>query len=95
MDAIRKMTLMPAQRLAAATPAALRKGRIQVGADADISVFDLNTVTDQSTYADPAKLSVGMKYVLVEGVPVIAQGKLVPDTLPGQAIVGKDMTRTD
>jgi N-acyl-D-aspartate/D-glutamate deacylase len=86
MDAIRKMTLMPAERLASATPIGLRKGRIQVGADADIDVFDLATVADQSTYPDPTKVSTGMKYVLVQGIPVIAKGELQPNVFPGQPI---------
>jgi N-acyl-D-aspartate/D-glutamate deacylase len=92
IDAIRKMSLMPAQRLAAATPIALRKGRLQAGDDADIVVFDLNTVADQSTYADPGKFSTGMRYVLVQGVPVIAQGKLEANTFPGRAITGKNIS---
>jgi N-acyl-D-aspartate/D-glutamate deacylase len=90
IDAIRKMSLMPAQRLASATPIGLRKGRIQVGADADIDVFDLATVSDQATYAVPAKTSTGMKYVLVQGVPIIVEGKLQPNVFPGQPITGKD-----
>ncbi|MGC1782953.1 MAG: amidohydrolase family protein [Acidobacteriaceae bacterium] len=89
-DAIRKMTLMPAQVLAQSTPAALRKGRIQVGADADIAVFDLDRVSDQSTYSHPDKPSIGMKYVLVQGVPIIVDGKLQPGVLPGKALIGHD-----
>jgi N-acyl-D-aspartate/D-glutamate deacylase len=89
MDAIRKMSLMPAQRLAVATPSAARKGRLQVGADADIDVFDLATVADQSTYADPFKPSTGMQYVLVQGVPIVVQGKLQTDLLPGKPLIGK------
>ena len=53
-DAIRKMSLMPAQRLERATAAAARKGRLQVGADADIAIFDLATVADRATYAAPS-----------------------------------------
>src|SRR6202007_3014305 len=50
MDAIRKMTLMPAQMLERSTTAARQKGRLQEGADADIVVFDANTITDRSTF---------------------------------------------
>jgi N-acyl-D-aspartate/D-glutamate deacylase len=50
MDAIRKMSLMPAQRLEKAAPSARRKGRVQEGADADLVVFDPRTVQDQATY---------------------------------------------
>jgi len=91
MDAIRKMSLMPAQRLEKATAAARRKGRLQEGADADIVVFDPATVTDRATYEHPYEHSTGMKYVLVNGVPVIDQGAVVSGVYPGQAIVaGRD-----
>jgi N-acyl-D-aspartate/D-glutamate deacylase len=86
MDAIRKMSLMPAQRLEKATDAARRKGCIQAGADADIVVFDPATVTDRATYEHPNEHSVGMRYVLVNGVPVIDKGALVQAALPGTAI---------
>jgi len=88
IDAVRKMSYMPAQRLASATPAGLRKGRLQAGADADVIVFDLATVADEATYADPGKTSIGMRYVLVQGVPIIAEGKLQGDQRPGRAITG-------
>ena len=60
MDAVRKMALMPAQRLERATPAARRKGRIQEGADADVVVFDAQTIADRATYDKPAEPSVGV-----------------------------------
>jgi hypothetical protein len=85
-DAIRKMSLMPAQRLGTSTPIGSRKGRIQPGADADIVVFDLATVADRATYSHPTETSIGMKYVLVQGTPIIEDGKLVPKVLPGRAI---------
>jgi N-acyl-D-aspartate/D-glutamate deacylase len=50
MDAIRKLSLMPAQRLEKLAPVFRSKGRLKVGADADITVFDPSTVTDKSTY---------------------------------------------
>jgi N-acyl-D-aspartate/D-glutamate deacylase len=86
MDAIRKMSLMPAQRLEKATPEARRKGRVQAGADADIVVFDAKAVADRATYAQPSLPSVGMKYVLVAGTVLVDGGKLVPETFPGMAI---------
>ena len=85
-DSVRKMSLMPAQRLAASTPAAARKGRLQPGADADIVVFDLATVVDRATYAHPDEASTGMKYVLVQGTPIIEDGRWVADRLPGRPI---------
>jgi N-acyl-D-aspartate/D-glutamate deacylase len=88
MDAIRKMSLMPAQRLEKATPAARLKGRLQEGADADIVIFDPQTVADRSTYQKPMEPSIGMKFVIVGGTVLIDQGKLVPDTFPGKALLG-------
>lgn len=88
MDAIRKMSFMPAQMLAESTPQGLRKGRIQVGADADIVVFDPATVSDRATYTNPRIPSTGMKYVLVGGTPIIANGKLVPNVFPGRPLLG-------
>jgi len=85
-DAIRKMSLMPAQRLARATAAAARKGRLQVGADADIAVFDLAVVADRSTYAAPSLPAAGFRHVLVNGTPVVRDGVLL-DAAPGRALV--------
>jgi N-acyl-D-aspartate/D-glutamate deacylase len=87
MDAIRKMALMPAQRLEKSTVTARRKGRLQEGADADIVVFDPKIVADRSTYAAPREPSVGMKYVLVGGTVLIDQAKLVPNTFPGKPLL--------
>jgi N-acyl-D-aspartate/D-glutamate deacylase len=91
MDAIRKMSLMPAQRLEKATVAARRKGRIQEGADADVVVFDPATVTDRATYERSGEHSTGMQFVVVNGLLVIDKGSLVPGVLPGRSIVsGQD-----
>ena len=88
MDAIRKMTLMPAQMLERSTPAARKKGRLQEGADADIVVFDPQTIADRSTFEKPMEPSVGVHYLLVGGTPIIDDGRLVPDIFPGRALVG-------
>lgn len=88
MDALRKMTLMPAQRLEARASAMKNKGRIRVGADADITVFDPATVIDRATYTDPLLPSAGIRYVLVAGVVVVNDGKLVPGAKPGAAVRG-------
>ena len=67
MEALRKMTLMPAQMLERSTPAARRKERLQEGADADIVVFDPQTISDRATFEKPMEPSVGVHYLLVGG----------------------------
>jgi N-acyl-D-aspartate/D-glutamate deacylase len=88
MDALRKMSLMPAQMLDRSTPAARQKGRLQEGADADIVVFDVGTIGDRSTYEKPMEPSVGVRYLLVQGTVVVDQGKIVRDVFPGRALRG-------
>ena len=61
MDAIRKMTLMPAERLQTRVPAMRNKGRLRVGADADITVFDAARVIDRSTYREPGVPPLGIR----------------------------------
>ncbi len=89
MDAIRKMTLMPAERLAQVSPAMRNKGRIRAGADADLTIFDPDTVTDRATYEKPAQYSTGIRYVLVNGQPVVADEKLVEGIYPGRGVKAK------
>jgi N-acyl-D-aspartate/D-glutamate deacylase len=86
MDAIRKMSLMAAERLERSTVAARRKGRLQEGADADIVAFNPQAVSDRSTYQSPREPSVGMQYVIVNGSVVIDGGQIVPNSFPGRAI---------
>ena len=88
IEALRKMTLMPAQMLERSTPAARHKGRLQEGADADIVIFDPQTITDRSTFAKPMEPSIGVHYLLVGGTTVIEEGKLLPNVFPGQALMG-------
>ena len=88
MDAVNKMSLMPAQMLERSTIAASRKGRLQEGADADIVVFDPETIADKSTFQQPMEPSVGVHYLLVAGTPVIDEGKLVENIFPGKALLG-------
>ena len=80
-DALRKMTLMPADRLGLRN-----KGRIQVGADADITVFDPARVTDTATFEKPAQYSEGIPYVVVNGVLVVKDGMLQDSVTPGRGI---------
>jgi len=86
MEAIRKMTLMPAQMLEKSTAAAHAKGRLQEGADADIVVFDPQTIADRATYQSPMEPSVGVRYLVVGGTLLVDQGQLVPDVFPGRAL---------
>jgi cytosine/adenosine deaminase-related metal-dependent hydrolase len=88
MDALRKMTLMPAQMLERSTPAARQKGRLQQGVDADIVVFDPATISDRSTFQKPMEPSIGVHYLLVGGTAVVDDGKIVPDVFPGRALLG-------
>lgn len=83
MEAIRKMTLMPARRLEDDAPAFALKGRIRVGAHADVTVFDPATVIDVATFAEPAQYSAGIEHVLVLGEFVVRGGRLVEGVAPG------------
>ena len=87
-EAISKMTIMPARRLENRSPSFLKKGRVKVGADADLAVFNPDTVIDQSTYRDPTKAPIGMNHVIVNGIPVVANGQLEPGAYPGKGILG-------
>ena len=88
LDALRKMSLMPAEMLERSTPVARQKGRLQEGADADIVVCDAATISDRATFQKPMEPSVGVRYLLVAGTMVINEGKIVPDAFPGRALVG-------
>jgi N-acyl-D-glutamate deacylase len=88
MEAIRKMSLMPALMLERSTPAGHLKGRVQEGADADIVVFDAATISDRATFEKPMEPSVGVRYLVVGGSVVVEEGKIVPDVFPGRPILG-------
>jgi N-acyl-D-aspartate/D-glutamate deacylase len=86
-DAIRKMSLMPAQRLEKVTPDAKRIGRLQQGAQADVVVFDPQTVQDRASFRAPLEASVGVRYLLVAGTVVVNDGHIVEGVAPGRAFV--------
>jgi dihydroorotase len=86
MDAIRKMSLMPAQRLETSVPAMRNKGRIKVGADADIVVFNPDKVIDKATFENAAQYSVGIENVIVAGVFVLKNGTFVEGVYPGAGL---------
>jgi dihydroorotase/N-acyl-D-amino-acid deacylase len=81
-DAIRKFSALPAQRLRLTDRGVLKRGMA-----ADVVVFDPATVTDKATFENPNQFSAGMDYVLVNGVPVIADGKMT-GSLPGKVLRG-------
>ncbi len=81
MDALRKMSLMPAHRVGLPS-----KGRIKIGADADITVFDPARVIDRATFEKPNVYSEGIPYVLVGGRLVVKEGVLQEGTMPGQPV---------
>jgi hypothetical protein len=87
MDALRRMTLMPAQRLEKMSPAMRTKGRIGAGMDADITVFNPDTIIDKATFEKPAQYSAGIEDVLVGGTVVIRHGDFVDGVNPGRGIV--------
>jgi len=88
-EAVARMTLLPAQRLEGVAPAFARKGRLQVGADADVTVFDPETVGAAATYREPLQPSRGITHVLVGGEFVVRDGEFRDDVAPGLLITGK------
>jgi dihydroorotase len=89
MDAINKMSLMPARRMEAYTPSMRNKGRIKVGADADLALFDPERVIDKATYSRPNLYSEGIPHVLVGGTFVVRDGALVEGVTPGEAVLAQ------
>ncbi len=86
MEALRKMTIMPAQRLEHVAPSMRYRGRLAPGAYADITVFDPATIIDRATYLNSAQYSEGMHYVLVNGTVVLDRGEFVTGATPGRPI---------
>ena len=86
MDALRKITLMPAQRLEGRVPTMKNKGRLRPGSDADLTIFDAERVTDKATYSEPGRYLEGIKFVLLNGVAVVRDGQLQVGVNPGRAV---------
>jgi len=91
MGGLAKMTLMPAERLEAVSPQMKRKGRIQIGSDADITVFSAEDIIDTADFEGNLTYSKGVQYVLVNGQFVVWDGELVEGVRPGRAILGKNV----
>ncbi len=87
-DAIRKFSALPAQRMRFTDRGVLKRGMW-----ADVVVFDPDSIHDVATFENPNQLSVGMRWVLVNGVPVIADGRMT-NALPGKVIRGPGATRS-
>jgi len=84
--AIAKMTLMPARRLEARVPEMKDRGRIRVGAYADLTIFDPLTVLDRATYENAAVPSQGVRHVVVNGTPVVRDGQVIEGVAPGRPV---------
>ena len=84
--ALAKMTVMPAQRLEKRVPEMKDRGRIRVGAIADVTVFDATRIIDKSTYTNAAIASTGVMHVLVNGVAIVRDGRVVDGVMPGRPI---------
>jgi cytosine/adenosine deaminase-related metal-dependent hydrolase len=89
MDGLRKITLMPAQRLETVSPQMRRKGRIQIGSDADVTIFDPARIIDTATFDDDLSYSLGVEHVLVNGEFVVRDGENVEGARPGRPVVGR------
>ena len=89
MSGLAKISLMPAERLEAIAPQMKRKGRVQLGADADITIFDAETIIDNADFQSGLAYSTGVEYVLVGGEFVVFDGELVEGARPGRAVLGR------
>ena len=86
MTALEKISLMPARRLEGRVPSMKRKGRMQEGCDADLTLFDPESVGAKATFTEAKQFSEGIAYVIVGGTEVVSRGRIVGGALPGQAI---------
>ena len=89
MDALAKMTIRPAERLEDIAPSMRLKGRLQVGCDADITVFDPDTIIDTATFEEGLSFSEGVQHVLVSGTFVVRDSDTVAEVYPGRPVVGR------
>jgi len=90
MTGLAKVSLLPAQRLESIAPQMKRKGRIQIGSDADITIFDAEGIIDTADFKGELTYSKGVRYVIVNGEFVVWDGELVDGARPGQPVLGRD-----
>ncbi|WP_158742949.1 amidohydrolase family protein [Acidisphaera sp. L21] len=86
MEGLRKCTLIPAQILQDSTPGIRKKGRVQVGCDADLVVFDYEALADRADFKAMNRVADGMRHVLVNGQPIITAGVLDLAARPGRPV---------
>jgi cytosine/adenosine deaminase-related metal-dependent hydrolase len=86
LEGVRKCALIPAEILSHSTPAMRAKGRLQPGADADIVVFDFDTLTDRATFSAMNRPSEGVRHLVVSGQPLITDGVLDVAARPGRPV---------
>src|SRR6516162_9487166 len=86
LEGVRKCALIPAEILAASTPAMRAKGRLQPDADADVVVFDLETLTDRAEFTAMNRPAEGVRHLLVSGQPLIIDGVMDVAARPGQPV---------
>lgn len=84
MEGLKRITLMPAQRLEGSIPRMKKKGRLQEGSDADIAIFDPQQIQERATYKEPALRSEGVQFVIVNGKLVLNRGQVAAGVAPGQ-----------
>src|SRR4030095_5760357 len=86
LEGVRKCALIPAEILAASTPAMRAKGRLRPGADADIVVFDFETLSDRATFSAMNRPSEGVRHLVVSGQPLISDGVMDVAARPGRPV---------
>ncbi|MER8103564.1 amidohydrolase family protein [Kitasatospora sp. NPDC094016] len=89
LEAFRRCSYLPARVLDQVAPGARTKGRLNVGADADIVVLDPATITDTATYFDSTRPAIGVRHLFVAGTQVVRDGQLLADAYPGQPLRGE------
>jgi N-acyl-D-aspartate/D-glutamate deacylase len=84
MEGLKRITLMPAQRLEGSVPRMKKKARLQEGSDADIVIFDPQQIRERATYKEPALQSEGVQFVIVNGKLTLNKGQAVAGVAAGQ-----------